>query len=499
MDTCPRNSECRQFCQILDLLEGKVTTKNDECSRLENEQYYDPNSVTNPELAGRIADKLRQTVELAEVIEDNLAEKTSDLAVAHEVLGGVFATRMELWQQYVQACRQDRRLTGLEVDYYAEQLVDATETASKLIKSKGIASETLTYAQAMVDRQAIDTYGLMFDPDMCRTVTTLFADVNTGQSVLIIGDKGIAKTQVAKFVSASFSPDGKPRFISGDGSVMKDEFIGKTVLTEKNGASVTEFRPGILAECMRDGIPLIIDEINLIDPAIAMRLQDILLRKPGDVVIFQEDDTATPITIKRGFTIIATANEASDRYQSRAVLDPAFRDRFDVMQVNYPDGVVPIVLRDPKHGKKVPQPSTLMRLAYANIISPSGIKNDRISIDDAAWLVKISHASQQMYSKPSCDINGSLPGSASAKFVDQEQPPMKDCITPRKLVDIIKRVAGGLNPYDIEQGIRGVVLDTVAGMQHRSDRQMMFDLMLMMTDPAKIAFDEGAVKKALKI
>ena len=76
---------------------------------------------------------------------------------------------------------------------------------------------------------------------------------------------------------------------------------------------------------------------------------------------------------------------------------------------------------------------------------------------------------------------------------------MKDCITPRKLVDIIKRVAGGSNPYDIEQGIRGVVLDTVAGMQHRSDRQMMFDLMLMMTDPAKTAFDEGAVKKALRI
>ena len=489
-DRCLNSGECRPYCQVLSELSGEALAVPCEWP-VQLEQDYEQNGSTNPELARHTADRLVKILHTGNTVRDMLDSIGSELSSAHEANTLVFDSRLELWKSYAAAAKHDRTITDIEVEYYTSKLQETLKQAGTILRQGGVSAETMTYAQAIHDRETLEDYGLLFDESMLQTVTDLCANAASGKSTLLIGDKGIAKTQAAKFVSSLFAPDGKPRFISGDGSMMKDEFMGKMTLTEQNGATVTTFQRGILTQCMEDGIPLVIDEINLIDPGIAMRLQDILLRKPGGVVTIQEDD-GTAITIKHGFCVLATANEASTRYQSRAVLDPAFRDRYVVLPIEYPDGET-IMLQSNE------RPPSLARLAYAFAISRNGIASGRVSPRDALWLSSVAHASQQLYSKPARDVKTGMLGNKVASVIDDSEPRMTDCITPRKMVGILQTIDSGINPYDTASGVKGLAMDTVAAMQHREDRQTMFEVMRLMHDGASGTFDEIIIKKRLRL
>lgn len=482
-----------RYCNVLNSLTGQ--TQGSECQWPQN---LGPNSElpsdftsTNVELSTRVAKQLSTTLANGNQLHELLKDPNSELAVAHEAFESIFKNQLSLWKSYAAASNEDRVITDVEVDFFTEKAREAQAEAVKSLREGGVSPEVVTFAQAIKDRETLDKYGLLFDEGMVETVTRLCVNSASGRSTLLIGDKGVAKTQVAKFVSGLFSRDGQPKFISGDGSMMKDEFIGKMTLTEKNGATVTTFQPGILTECMELGIPLVLDEINLIDPAIAMRLQDILLRRPGDIVRIHEDGNE-PITIKNGFCVIATANEASVRYQSRAALDPAFRDRFDVLPIGYPDGSTPLLQTSNR-------PQSLTRLAYAFTVSSAGIKNNRVTSTDALWLTSVAHASQQLYSKPSKDVNSGPLSINVSNIVDEDEPRMTDCITPRKMVDILRSISDGLNPYDLAYGVKGLTIKTIAAMQQSSDREIMYDVIRLMHSGDIKDFNEAEIKEQLRI
>lgn len=487
---CLNSGECQQYCKVLDSL-----TDNKKADTCEWPKHiltdYNFSNTDNPELGLMVADSLLTVLSTGNKIKNSLEEEGGELSAAHKMSQNIFSAHLELWKSYGEASKEGRVITDIEVEFFTEKLKETIADSETELKQAGVDPEVLTLAQAMHDRRTLEDHGLLFDENMIQMVTNLCVNVSSGRSSLAIGDKGIAKTQAAKFVSGLFANDGNPKFISGDGSMMKDEFMGKMTLTEENGATVTTFQHGILTECMEKGIPLVMDEINLIDPAIAMRLQDILLRKPGDVINIQEDG-GEAITIKHGFCVIATANEASSRYQSRAALDPAFRDRFRILPIEYPDGDT-TMLQDTE------RPSSLARLAYAFVVSENGIKSERILPEDALWLASIAHASQQLYSKPAKDVKSGLLGNKLSSVVDDTEPRMSDCITPRKMVDILQNIASGLNPYDIESGVKGLALDSVASMQHSDDRETMLEIIRLMHDGDINDFDEDAIKKRLRL
>lgn len=486
---CVGNRECAQYCQVLNNLTSEAQTSTCEWpGRIKGD--YDFSAATTPDLARHMANRLFSVLMNTNAVQESLANPKSELSVAYAAQTAVFDARMALWGSYATASKQGRVITDVEVDFYTRELQSTIKEVDASLRGSGVSKEKLTLAQAMHDRKTMEDTGLLFDEGMVKTVTHMCANVAGGVSTLAVGDKGIAKTQAAKFVSGLFSPDGKPRVISGDGSMMKDEFIGKMTLSEKNGATVTTFQQGILTDCMEQGTPLVMDEINLIDPAIAMRLQDILLRKPGDEVSLQEDG-GKRIVIKPGFCVIATANEASSRYQSRAALDPAFRDRFVVLPIQYPDGDTEILKQDQL-------PGSLVRLAYAHVVSRNGLPSNRVSATDAYWLARIAHASQQLYSKPAKDVRGSLGGNV-ASVVDDTEPRMNDCITPRTMVRILKTVDTGLNPYDIAAGIRGLAMDTIAAMQRDDDRATMLEVVRLLHGKNDGQFDEKDIKKRMRI
>lgn len=489
-NSCLNSGECQQYCQVLNSLTKEQTDTS--CQWPDQlEQGYDFANSTNPDLAQQTAGRLLNLLTTGNQIRDLLDDPGSELAAAYQANKAIFNAQLDLWRSYASAAQEDRVITDIEVSYYTEQLQHKIADTNAEVRQAGVSIENMTHARAIHDRETLEDYGLLFDESMLQTVTQLCANAASGQSTLLIGDKGVAKTQAAKFVSGLYSPDGKPQFMGGDGSTMKDEFIGKMTLSEKNGATVTTFQHGILTQCMEQGIPLVMDEINLIDPTIAMRLQDILLRKPGDVVKLQEDG-GEPITIKQGFCVLATANEASSRYQSRAALDPAFRDRFTILPIEYPDG-------DTLMLQATERPASLARLAYAFAVSKNGIASTRVAPRDALWLSSIAHASQQLYSKPARDVKTGQLGNNIASVVDDNEPRMTDCITPRKMVNILQTIGSGLNPYDVVAGVKGLTIDTVASMQHSDDRETMFEVIRLMHDGSPGDFDEAETRKRLRL
>lgn len=94
---------------------------------------------------------------------------------------------------------------------------------------------------------------------------------------------------------------------------------------------------GPLLEAMRAGRPLIIDEMNAIPHHVLIVMNDLLMRRPGDLVRapFPGEE---PFRIQEGFSVIATGNykpEDGLMYPGRQPLDAAFLSRFGIVSYDY--------------------------------------------------------------------------------------------------------------------------------------------------------------------
>jgi hypothetical protein len=261
----------------------------------------------------------------------------------------------------------------------------------------------------------------------------MVGDLMDGQPVLLVGDKGIAKTQVAKFVSSLSGFE--PLVLSGHGDMMDDELIGKKD-QDPGDPRKLYFHEGKLISAMREGRPILFDEINYVDPQVLARLQDILLLRPGDSIVVQEDDTQ-PLQIQPGFVIFATANEASERYRSRFSLDVALRDRFSIIKRDYPE----IHLTDEPHTYI---PKSMIRLALASAADSFGEVSAHAPADELEGLARLAFVTQYLYSVPADSIPAEFKKGTSM-LIDQK-PVMTNCITPRKMSELIYRASKGNTP-----------------------------------------------------
>lgn len=112
-----------------------------------------------------------------------------------------------------------------------------------------------------------------------------------------------------------------------------EEELAKLILGK---ADVTEtvFNYGPFGRALREGRPIIIDEVNLIPPEVIGRINDVLLRGIGDTVHLQENGEE-PITIKPGFAIIGTCN-LGRQYAGIKEVNAAFKSRWVAKEADYP-------------------------------------------------------------------------------------------------------------------------------------------------------------------
>ena len=353
---------------------------------------------------------------------------TEELLPLHDAL---FFARLSLWSAMATAAKAERSFTDVELTYYQEAIAKALCSLKEQAAHFSITEQV--QALAAHDHKLREDHSLLFDAQMIRDINRVVGNMITARPTLIVGDKGIAKTQVAKFAMNLF--ESNPLVISVKGDMMSDELIGKIKHDVELNTFV--FKDGPLLTAMKNGIPLLLDEINFGDQAIIARLQDILLKKPGDLVFVQESGEA-PFVVQPGFSVIATANEASLRYRHREVLDPAIRDRFDVIARTYPN-------LDCSPFTDIPP--TLLRLALSSAVDEKGVPSEYLSLSFLEDFARLSFVSQYLYVTPAKEVTVELTEDSLKNVVlEESQPLLTDCITPRAMSSIIEECRRGNLP-----------------------------------------------------
>lgn len=367
---------------------------------------------SNNDSPGYIAQKLLKDAIIQYGERKQRSAEIAQIATVAGFYRTAFAARMGLWKRMVGAAHDGRIFTDVELECHTRL---AKRRRKDLRAARANVSEDLNRrAQAVVDRELMDEHGLLFDRQMIADTDQLVGNALQKRPTLLVGDKGIAKTQLARFVASLYGHE--PVLVSIKGDTRTSDLIGHA----QAAAGDALYPEGPVPFAMREGIPVILDEINFGNQAIIARLHDILLRRPGDEVFFPE--LGEEIRVHPGFVVFATANEASSRYRQRQVLDPALRDRFEIIVRDYPDLDRDVV--------GAPHPS-LSRMALASAIDDEGIVSRHVDPEMLEYYTDVAAMSERLYAIEAKRAARHIEDKGLLEGMPPDRPLVEECISPR--------------------------------------------------------------------
>ncbi|OPY79291.1 MAG: AAA domain (dynein-related subfamily) [Syntrophorhabdus sp. PtaU1.Bin058] len=329
------------------------------------------------EVESTIAELLARK-EIAEAFEDRIAQRVAVIRSARNVESlQRLIEKCELARMELLARRNNENvtLTGADnetIEKYASIRLKALGKIDELMGHEEVYYETkkrelLEYRRQLLNGGFVETASIRDE------VMKIVSHSQLGIPVLLRGHLGAGKTEVALHVARKYF-GYEPEFISGSEEATKYDIYGRTqigVRPEKDrirefehhmreyvrwnpeapkeelkevekqyyqaivvrGLTISFFQYGPLVRAMREGKPLIIDEMDGIPHSIIMRLNHVLTRRPGDTVKIQENGGGD-IIVKKGFAVLATGNIKSARYK-REELDAAFLSRWWSNDIKY--------------------------------------------------------------------------------------------------------------------------------------------------------------------
>jgi len=167
----------------------------------------------------------------------------------------------------------------------------------------------------------LERYNFAETESRTELIREVLPDLLHGAPILFQGETGSGKTQLAKYISHRFlGHEVSPISISEQ--IKESQIMGRVTL--KEGA--TDFLYSELVKSMKEGRPVIMDEINLMPHEFQGILNEIFQLRIGST--WKHPSTGESIKIAPGFVIFATANLKSERYKQRYELDVATLRRF---------------------------------------------------------------------------------------------------------------------------------------------------------------------------
>jgi MoxR-like ATPase len=143
--------------------------------------------------------------------------------------------------------------------------------------------------------------------------------------VALVGEKGTGKNYLCSLITEAFALDYFQ--IAGSEDVRESSIMGTTEIRQGE----TRFVEGILPQWARKGGLLVIDESNMIEPAILMRI--------NEATDFRRQVTVSKNTVVKRHEdsyLILTLNPTTETYAGTHNLNLAFLDRFPVISFDLP-------------------------------------------------------------------------------------------------------------------------------------------------------------------
>lgn len=300
--------------------------------------------------------------------------------------------------------------------------------------------------------------GLLLTGQMREIIAEALPALTRGEPVLLVGETGGAKTALAEHLALN-ELGLHPELVSGYGDITSSQLIGTHELRAEHGATVSRFVPGPLLRAMKEGRPVILDEINAMPAEFLKRLNRILQLRPGDALGVQED-VGREVLIKPGFAILATANEQTPhRYRGLDRLSAELVNRFGAngYRVRYPDAT--------NSYEEFPRENVL--LALAAVVDKRGDLTPDLTLDEVTRLARAAFISQQVFA-------GSH-GNGFADFVSTEReidgrPGLDEAVlAPRTMVAVLQKVAGSAGAITLDRALSRFV----ESIMHREDRRVL--------------------------
>lgn len=383
--------------------------------------------------------------QIAEAYEEHIARKVAVIRSARNVESlQTLIEKCELAGMELLARRNNEnaaltRADNKTIEKYTSIRLKALGKIDELMGNEDVYYETKRRELLEYRRQLLNG-GFVETPSIRDEVMKVVSHSQLGIPVLLRGHLGAGKTEVALHVARKYF-GCEPEFISGSEEATKYDIYGRTQIgvrpqkdrirefehhmreyarwnpdapkeelkeVEKQyyqaivvkGLTISFFQYGPLVRAMRDGKPLIIDEMDGIPHSIIMRLNHVLTRRPGDTVKVQENGGGD-IMVKKGFAVLATANIKSARYK-REELDAAFLSRWWSNDIRY----------TPRHETyQILVASLLDRRGNLQIKGPEDLDDLKRLTEAAAEIQRIFTGEQVDYFGEGADAAREIPAS----------------------------------------------------------------------------------------
>ena len=129
--------------------------------------------------------------------------------------------------------------------------------------------------------------------------------------------------------------------------------------------------------------------------------------------------------------------EASSRYRQRQMLDPALRDRFEIITRTYPDLDADVA------GAPAP---VLERMAWAYATDSEGVFSRHVDDEMLANYVRVAAISQRLYVLESKRVAPHIQDKLLLEGADPDRPLIEECISPRTVCRTVADSALGNLP-----------------------------------------------------
>jgi MoxR-like ATPase len=201
------------------------------------------------------------------------------------------------------------------------------------------------------------------------------------------------------------NPKAKEKEIDRQFDLIKSGLQERLAYEYRSG-TVSDYFMGQVYQAMKEGRPIILDEVNAIPHDVLISLNHLLTRKAGDVIRIQQN-SGSEVKIAEGFGFILTGNineGGSDRYVMRQDLDPAFLSRLHLMKHDYLPQVKIGTLDEASAGDGKGGKNELFELMASRVMD----KNGNVEIPEGEmrklWnLAKAARATEDNFSGGSVD------------------------------------------------------------------------------------------------